>query len=297
MDSPCITAQGYRGELKKQKEKEALEALKRANDEIREGEEWANVAKSLEAIRQAKKMISTAQRKKDIVMAGQTPPQKTEFNREKSAKRAKKAVRRLLNSNPDMIYMLTFTMAINEGTAEKIMSAEDQRNRGEVIYQHKLFTRKAKRVLKKRGISPDEWRWLRILELHDSEKTSEAKRGTFHLHIASNIDGDELSASECWGFGRTDTTDFSKPLPGKEVVNPGAYMSKYIVKDALRPERKAGERVYTRSRNLDIPIKIHGREELAKAVVNHELCGEYPYKATIEGTVYSGKRLFFRVKK
>jgi len=212
--------------------------------------------------------------------------------RSRAAKRAKKVIRRLLNSNPDMIYMETFTFAVNEGTAARLLTVEEQKDRDKVREVWKEFCRNIRKTLKKAGVQG--WKWLKILELHDSEKTSKIKRGTYHLHVASNVALADYEMETVWGYGRHETTDFTKKRgDGRPIAeNPGAYMSKYIEKDVLRKDRESGERAYTCSRNLDRPVRVYGRAEAEKIISLFTEIYEAPYCTEIEGKVYKGTRLF-----
>lgn len=210
----------------------------------------------------------------------------------RAAKRAKKTIRRLLNSNPDMTYMETFTFAITQGTAARLLSIEEQKDRKVMQQTWKMFCRDLKRKMKREGL--EGWKWLRILELHDSKKTDERKRGTYHLHVASNIPLEDADGPKLWGYGRCETTDFrSARKDGKPLAeNPGAYMSKYIEKDVLREDREPGERAYTCSRNLERPVVVFGREAAAELLSKYKEVFACDFRYETEGAVFRGKKYF-----
>lgn len=167
------------------------------------------------------------------------------------AVRAAKAVRRLVNTNR-MAYMWTLTFCPADSKYAKNygdpISTDAQKDYGYIRHLWKRFSRKLKTAY-------PEIRWLVVFELHDSEKTSAAKKGTYHLHFCTDLFLPWLEICEKWEHGNVRFDDFAKPREGREqaVSNPGAYVSKYISK-SFGAENLYRKR-YTCSRNILHPLK------------------------------------------
>lgn len=170
----------------------------------------------------------------------------------RSAKRAEKQVRRLVNTNK-LQYMWTLTFAPPSPENEKVyrcMPLDLQKEPNAIKSVWRML------YLDMQEFYPD-MKWLVVYELHDSQKTSDLKRGTWHIHFATNVFLDYEVVNNLWGWGRIQVDDFSKPKKGSRdtaVRNPGAYMSKYIGKNFTK-ENKHVKR-YSRSRNMQVPKKI-----------------------------------------
>lgn len=170
----------------------------------------------------------------------------------RSAKRAMRQVRRLVNRNY-LRYMWTLTFAPDSEPNRikfRTSSREQQANIAWVRERWRGFYTK----LRRRGI---EWKWLVVYELHNSASTSEGKRGTWHIHFATDVRLDWEWVGNEWGFGYVRFDDFAKPKAGvrkTRVENPGAYMSKYVGK-AFDKSNFHVKR-YSRSRNMQTPEKI-----------------------------------------
>lgn len=167
----------------------------------------------------------------------------------KCAKRAEKAIRRLVNTNR-LRYMWTCTFAPPSEKNSRLfdcLSLDEQKNIAVVKRRFRSLTQKISR--RHTG-----WKWLVIFELHSSKETSESKLNTWHIHFATDvwIAWDWLNRK--WTHGYCEVEDFQKPLPGKRrksVRNPGAYMSKYVGKSF--DETNLHVKRYSRSRNMQLP--------------------------------------------
>jgi len=170
----------------------------------------------------------------------------------RSAKRAEKTVRRLVNTNRlDTMWTLTFAPD-SEKNREKYRTStkEEQSDPSFVKTAWRHFYRKIKKDYPK-------MKWLVVFELHDSEKTSEVKRGTWHIHFATDTRLEWKEVFAVWEWGNVRFDDFSKPKKGSRrsaVRNPGAYMSKYIGKSF--DESNFHVKRYSRSRNMQVPTKM-----------------------------------------
>jgi len=177
-----------------------------------------------------------------------------EKSRKKAAWRAMKAIRRLTNVNRCR-YMWTLTLA-PPSQENKIfyecIPLELQRDYDAVRGLWKAFLRRFKKEL-----GGPTFRWILVLELHDSKKTSDEKRGTWHLHFTTPDRLEWEDIMHFWTHGHVRFDDFQRGKKGQrkgEVRNPGAYMSKYIGKNF--DESNFNKKRYTRSRNTLRPTKI-----------------------------------------
>lgn len=176
-----------------------------------------------------------------------------EYNAHRCAVRAQKNVRRLVNCNRlNTMWTLTFAPDTPDNQERwECVPLYVQRDYDRVRAIWKSFLKRLARVY-------PEVRWLVVFELHNSEETSDAKRGTWHLHFATSDFLDWSEISRIWKHGVVRFDDFSKPNHNKgrpgSVHNPGAYMSKYIGKvfDSSNYKRKR----FSRSRNTSSPKKI-----------------------------------------
>ena len=176
-----------------------------------------------------------------------------EKNRRKAAYRAAKQVRRLVNTN-ECRFMWTLTLAPPSDENKinyQCVPLDKQRDYDFVRGLWKGFLRRFRREIKRR------FRWILVLELHDSERTSEEKKGTWHLHFATPDRLEWEDIMHYWGHGHVRFDDFQRPKGGvrkHEVRNPGAYMSKYIGKNF--EDSSLHRKRYTRSRNTIIPTRV-----------------------------------------
>lgn len=199
---------------------------------------------------------------------GGKPPLSDEEINKRCATRAQKNVRRIVNTNR-FRFMWTFTFApYKEGM--NTLETQAQKDYHEVRKQWKKFLRK---VYKAEGKFP----WLVVLELHDSTETSDVKRGTYHLHFATNKRLNWKKTGMLWGLGFVRFDDFQKPMAerGGEVRNPGAYMSKYIGKAFDKQTR--GLKRFSCSRDIKRPAKLSG-EGLEKFLSTNQTTMEEVFK-------------------
>jgi hypothetical protein len=184
----------------------------------------------------------------------------------RAAYRAQKEVRRLINTN-ELYYMWTLTFAINPGLeGYKVIPVERQKSRKEIWQIWKFFLRRMQR----RGWSETSWKWLSIMETHDSFRTHPIKRGTYHIHLATDREISERELAGVWAHGMVNIQNFSltpEGHPRDTIENPGAYISKYIAKDAQHGAHEKNQKRYSTSRNLEKPLKynIAGAIEEAEA--------------------------------
>ncbi len=170
------------------------------------------------------------------------------------AVRAQKNVRRIVNTNKfRFLWTLTIEPAKEgrPGIANTPVPTEGQRDYDTVRALWKSFIRRLYAVY-------DKFPWLVVFELHDSEKTSEEKRGTYHLHFACNAILRWTAVGAAWQCGFVRFDDFAKKKRGRNgsVQNPGAYLSKYIGK-SFNVENYNRKR-FTCSRNIKRPRKLSG---------------------------------------
>ena len=157
------------------------------------------------------------------------------FRGEWSARRSRNAIRRLINSNPDLCSHWVLTFADNVQDIRKANKAWD------------VFVKRLRRWARGR-VNP--LRWVKVIEFQ--------ARGAVHFHVLVNvpwIDWDELQ--RLWGEG------FVKPGWVYQPDNVGAYMTKYISKAI---EEKDGRyfklRVYSHSQSCKKPQISEGGKEL-----------------------------------
>lgn len=180
------------------------------------------------------------------------PPETAEETAKRCAVRAQKNIRRVVNTNRmKMMWTLTLCPA---NSIHSHLYPEPVCNLTQTHYKSirglwTRFTRKLKRAF-------GEVQWVLVLELHDSDKTAEVKRGTYHLHFATNQYLDWAAINDLWGHGNVRFDDFTKPKKGRKdiVRNPGAYMSKYIGKSF--DKHTSHLKRFTCSRNTLRPQKI-----------------------------------------
>jgi hypothetical protein len=172
--------------------------------------------------------------------------------------RARKQIRRIVNTN-DFRAMHTLTFAPPGRGHEKkydILSIDEQSDYDMVRACFKRFIQRAVRAY------GSTFAYLVVFELHDSEQTSDCKRGTWHVHLATSTD---RVLRECiawkWQHGMTDYQDYRYDTKGnvrdEEIQNPGAYMAEYIGKDGAQFGQKEliNKRRYTTSRCTKRPTK------------------------------------------
>ena len=205
--------------------------------------------------------------------------EKRDFYRLRSLKRAQRTCRRKIEAHR-MTMMWTVTFALPpENDLEKdeylsrgiyrFLTGEEQRNREKIHKAWNVFVTQLRRVCKKEDIS---LKWLKVLERHDSEKTSEVKRNTFHIHIATDLRMNKHRLQRLWGYGQVWFTDYEKlqckSAEGKTKNvdfgvqrDPAFYMSKYMEKD-FDEAKTLNEKAYTSSQNTGVPKPIYQEDEI-----------------------------------
>lgn len=172
--------------------------------------------------------------------------------RKRAAQRAKKQIRRIVNFNR-LTTMWTLTLAPAESKhASKYIEPipiELQSNYHFCRCVWKNFIRRIKSEY-------PQMRWLCVFEIHNSKKSSDLKRGTYHFHMAVDTFVEWNKMGELWRYGNVRFDDFSAPLKerGGKVRNPGAYMGKYVGKgfDVSEKNRKR----YTKNRLCRTPKSV-----------------------------------------
>ncbi len=147
--------------------------------------------------------------------------QKTQF----SINRTRTEIRRLVNSNPQLIKFLTLTFAEN---ITDLKSA------------NYVFNQFVKRI----SYRYSDFEYLAVPEFQ--------QRGAVHYHLLCNLPFIETEAiAQMWGQG------FIKINRLNNVTNIGAYVCKYLSKDMF-DERTFGKKKFFRSQALKAPVEILG---------------------------------------
>lgn len=158
-------------------------------------------------------------------------------NRGKTARRARRYVRGVVNANPHLNKFLTLTYAEN--------LKELRRAR----YDFDKFIKRIKTRFKK-------FLYVVVIEFQ--------KRGAVHFHLLCNlpyVEAKELA--KIWGHG------FIKINRIDNVDNVGAYVTKYMTKDSV-DERLAGKKCYSMSKGLKQPKEYTDETEIAEIMENLE---------------------------
>lgn len=176
-------------------------------------------------------------------------------NREKSLRRAKNEIRRLINANSDILdKFITLTFAKNETDLD---------------YCNYEFNKFIKRLKYQYG----DIEYIVVIEFQE--------RGAVHYHLLSNLGYVRNSTlKEIWGNG------FVKINRIDRVDNLGAYVTKYMQKD-INDERLQGRKSYFRSKGLKQPIVYTQKKEVENLAVSllHDL--QPVYKNTVDSE-YTG---------
>lgn len=160
-----------------------------------------------------------------------------EKNRERAARRAKKKIRHACKS-AQFDRMLTLT------TRDAIFDRE--------AFQ-KMIEKFTRLVRKATG---EELAYVLTVEKHDSEKTSEAKRGSLHAHVAVRGRQDYKLLQSIWNFRVCGGRGFVRVSNGTRKMNPGSiasYISKYISKSIS--DVAANKKSYWISHNIAAPVR------------------------------------------
>lgn len=180
-----------------------------------------------------------------IGRSGEASEEQRIVNREKVLNRARRDLRRLVNTNiKDISKFVTLTFS------ENIQDFEVAN------YEFKKFRQRLQRYLKQKV------EYVCVPEFQ--------KRGAIHFHVVffnvPYIKNTKLS--ELWGQG------FVKINRIDNVDNVGAYICKYMSKDFDVDERLRGYKCYFSSRGLDKPIEI--KENDLVESVEDSLKGQLP---------------------
>ena len=155
-----------------------------------------------------------------------------------SVSRTRKDIRRLVNSNPQLIKFLTLTT-----TSTDI---------GKMNREFKLFTQR----MKAKDCFPD-FQYLSVPEFQkDIDFFGKVKPdgGAVHYHLLCNLPYvDQKKIAKIWGHG------FIKIKRVSHVTNLGAYLCKYLQKD-MHDKRMFGKKKFFCSQDLNRPIEITNEE-------------------------------------
>jgi len=176
-------------------------------------------------------------------------------NREKSLKRAKNEIRRLINANIDIL--------------DKFITLTFSKNETDLNYCNYEFNKFIKRLKYKYG----DIEYIVVVEFQ--------KRGAVHYHLLCNLGYVRNSTlREIWGNG------FVKINRIDRVDNLGAYVTKYMQKD-MNDERLQGRKSYFRSKGLKKPIVYTTKKEVESLAVSllHDL---QPVYQNIVNSEYTG---------
>jgi hypothetical protein len=201
-----------------------------------------------------------------------------EAKRLESLRRAKARIRRLANTNKFCVmWTLTFSVKRQKWQeARDVISPENQRDCRKVSKIWNTFLTRFRYYY-------GEQAFIKVLERHRGEETTDEKIDTFHIHIACSFLCDKYTLQAVWGHGNVWYDDFRKERQTKQgkgvkkektgkVQNPGRYISKYIEKDfGTLPY---GMRNFTCSRGIK-KYKIMRDEEGCKQKVEDALKKDY----------------------
>lgn len=150
-------------------------------------------------------------------------------NRNKTAARARRHVRRIINANPQLNKFLTLTYAENMTDIDRARKELDN------------FFKRLKRQFPR-------FAYVCVIEFQ--------KRGAVHFHLLCNLPFVDVKAlAEVWGHG------FIKLNRIDNVDNVGAYVTKYMTKENM-DERLIGYRSYSMSRGLNAPQEYTDEEQI-----------------------------------
>jgi hypothetical protein len=159
-----------------------------------------------------------------------------EKNRERAARRAKKKIRHACKS-ARFDRMLTLT-------------ARD------AIFDRDKFQRMIEKFIRLvRKASGEALPYVLTLEKHDSNKTSEAKRGSLHAHVAVRGRQDYKLLQSVWNYRVCGGRGFVRVSNGTRKMSSGriaSYISKYISKSIS--DAAANKKSYWISHNIAAPV-------------------------------------------
>lgn len=214
--------------------------------------------------------------------------------RERYIRKVKKTIRRLINGNR-LYYMYTLTFALEENKNVNglrfILPEDDQRDREQVLDVWNTRLTDIRRWLTQKYHR--DFKFVLVLERHDSENTDPRKRGTYHLHLATDKPLDKHELQQHWGYGVVWVDDFKKTKIWDKTLqkyvnvdtgfinDPGRYMADYLEKEIDNPEF-LNKHAYSSSRgNLRRPKQncIRDDESITRILENPSLAfqrGEIP---------------------
>lgn len=210
------------------------------------------------------------------ITGGKKEKESPESIRTRAASRARRTVRRLCNTN-ELYYMYTLTFAVEHPTyfrGEKpfsLVEVETTKDRDKVISYWKAFARKMRRKCEKKA---NTFRYIAVIERHTGKKAEDdtVKKDCFHVHFVSDLHFPKRLIQHAWNHGLCNVSDWRKGRKKRDldktdslppVDNPGAYLSKYIGKDA--EEAETNRKSYWASQNLLKPFRISGADVKALA--------------------------------
>lgn len=174
------------------------------------------------------------------------------INREKVLNRARRDLRRLINSNMgDISKFVTLTFADN-------ITDFDVANKEFMLFVKRLSYKLKTKI-----------KYVCVPEFQ--------KRGAIHYHVLMfNIPYiKHADLQEIWGHG------FVKINRIINIDNMGAYVCKYMSKDFVEDERMKGKKCYFSSRNLNKPIEIK-EKSLVKKLADSLLDTQKTFETTFQ---------------
>lgn len=206
-------------------------------------------------------------------------PETPEAIKARSAARARRTVRRLCNCN-NMVYMHTLTFAVNhikyfQGERPfNLVPIDNTKDRDKVILLWKEFARRMRRKRRKKG---EEFNYIAVIERHTGKRANDTtiKKDCYHIHFVSDVLYHKRRLQHLWRHGLCNHSDWTKGRKRKDLDeqdtlpapdNPGAYLSKYIGKDAEDVERS--RKSYWTSKGLQKPVPLADNDVLQLAIGN-----------------------------
>lgn len=175
---------------------------------------------------------------------------RAEENRKTSSHRAREKVRRLINANfSDLKHTKFTTHTFRDGVLENVWDVS------EANPLWKKFVMRLKHWLKKNYKTDFQLKYVTVIEFQDKNG-----RGAVHYHMISNlpyIDQDILQGIWKHGWVGINSLQGKYRESGKDVDNVGAYVVKYMTKNAQDP-RLRGQKSYLCSKGLHQPTTFRG---------------------------------------
>lgn len=129
---------------------------------------------------------------------------------------------------------------------------------GEAVFDRDVFQSMIEKFIRLvRKNSGDALPYVLTIEKHDSEKTSEEKRGSLHAHVAVRGRQDYKLLQSVWnhrvcgGDGFVRVSNGAKKMNASRIAN---YLSKYISKSFSNVA--ANKKSYWISQNITPPVRI-----------------------------------------